>query len=320
MNPTTVLALIAVLLLAAILAGLARLARTQAVHQQALDGLQRSSDALLLALHAQQRTADAAAQFQAGELAAMHADSAATRNALAAMVTDLGQQNHATLTQALAGVVSDFNTRIVKQFDTHLTQLNDTVAGNVALQDKHRALQLDMAHHARRNADQMDQASVAFRALLADSAQIAAIGNRLAEALALLDPRLQTVDAALADLSNALAAATEAQGVLHEGSGNAIAEQGERTRRQLDSLGRQLAGDIGQSVQRAGEQTRGQFSDTSGKQQQQLAAMQKELNESLNKAVQALSKQLTTLTARMSNDLGPMAQQIRRVADQAKVK
>lgn len=254
--------------------------------------------------------------------AALHAEVTTMREALAAFAVEQEHQNRATLMAALTEVIADFNTRINGQFHEHLAQLSDVVGKNVNLQDRHRAQQAEMMHHARRNAEQMSQTTQAFGELVACGAEIAAIGQQIGQSMALLGPRQDAIDSALAAIAQDLAQANEAAAHLQTRAEADLEELTQRHKRAIDALGQRVgqhANDIGMAVQRSSEQTRSQFSDAAGKGQQQVAAMNKELGEALNKGLASLAKQLTAISTKLSSDLGPMAQQIRRVAEQSRI-
>lgn len=293
-------------------AGLALLAEQQ--HQ----ANSASHAALLERLHAQHQATVA----QAEHFARLEASSVQTRDALAAFAVEQEQQNRATLMAALGGVIADFNTSINDQFKAHLAELAQLVAHNASLQDKHRAQQGEMMHHARRTADQMSASLEAFRELVAQGAEVARIGDQVAQALELLGPRQQAIEAALAAHGEELGLANSGIGQLQAHGTEILDELTQRIRRTLEGLGQRIgqqANDISQSVQRAAEQNRSHATDTAGKSQQQIAAMNKELGDALNKSLAAITKQLAATSTRLSSDIGPMAQQIKRVADQSRL-
>lgn len=261
-------------------------------------------------------------QAQAGHFAQLEASSVQTRDALAAFAVEQEQQNRATLMAALSGVIGDFNTRINDQYKAHLAELAQLVSRNASLQDKHRAQQGEMMHHARRSADQMSATLDAFRELVTQSADLARIGEQVTQALALLGPRQQAVEAALATLDEELGLANSGIGQLQAHSNDILEELTQRTRRTLEGLGQRIgqqASDVGLLVQRAAEQNRSHATETAGKSAQQVAAMNKELGEALNKTLATITKQLAATSTRLSSDIGPMAQQIKRVAEQSRL-
>ncbi|MES2317751.1 MAG: hypothetical protein V4631_09680 [Pseudomonadota bacterium] len=256
------------------------------------------------------------------QLTAQEEGIASLHVALASFAHAQEQQNRATLMAALSGVIADFNTRINGQFGEHLVQLAEVVASNVALQDKHRAQQGEMMHHARRSADQMSLATQSFRELVASSSALAAMGTQLAQALELLDPRQGATDAALAAMALDLGTHSDSLARLHARSDADIDEVSLRTRKAIDGLGQRLGqqvNDIGLALQRQSEQTRSQIGDAGCKGQQQAAALNKELGDALDKAAASLTKQLAAVSVKLAGELGPMALQIRRVAEQAKI-
>ncbi|MFL6658723.1 MAG: hypothetical protein ACJ8GW_11660 [Massilia sp.] len=255
-------------------------------------------------------------------LAEVQTATAAMRDALAAFTLAQQRQQYDALMAALSQVISNFNDRINSQFVARVAELKDVVANNVQLQDRHRAQQGEMMHHARRNADQMSQTTDAFRTLLADSAALAGIGEQVRAALATVGPRQDSIADDVTQLATQLQAADAVLRQLQEENAAILDELQSRTRKTLDGLGQRMgqqATDIGQTVQRSAEQTRSQAADAATKSAQQISAMSKELNEALNKAMTVLTKQLSATSTRLSSDLGPMAQQIRRVAEQSKV-
>ncbi len=252
----------------------------------------------------------------------LQASDTEARNAFTAFAIEQKRQDHTTLAAALSGVIADFNTRINDQFKAHLDELVQLVGHNASLQEKHRAQQGEMMHHARRSADQMSATLGTFRELVAQSAAVARIGEQVAQALEQLGPQQQAIEAALAHLDEALGLANSGVGQLHAHTTEILDELTQRTRRALEGLAQRIGqqgGDIGQAVQRAAEQNRSHATDTAGKSQQQIAAMNKELGEALTKTLATITKQLAATSTRLSSDIGPMAQQIKRVAEQSRL-
>jgi len=313
----------ALLVLFTLVIGLhARFRRQDAALSRLLDQQREAASASHAALLAQLNALRQATQAQEIHFTQLQASSVQTRDALAAFGIEQEQQNRATLVAALSGVIADFNTRINDQFTAHLAELMELVSHNAGLQDKHRAQQGEMMHHTRRSADQMSATLEAFRELVAQSAGVARIGEQVAQALALLGPQQQAIDAALAALDEELGLANSGIGQLQAHSSEILEELGGRTRRTLEALGQRIgqqASDTTQAVQRAAEQNRSHVTDTAGKSAQQIAAMNKELGESLNKSLAAITKQLAATSTRLSSDIGPMAQQIKRVAEQSRL-
>lgn len=297
-------------------------ARRTSALARALGDQQAAAASTNAQLASQLRELQHAIAVQDGHFAHLQTSDAQARDAFAAFAIEQKQQNHATLVAALSGVIADFNTRINDQFTAHLAELAQLVSHNASLQDKHRAQQGEMMHHARRSADQMSATLEAFRELVTQSSDLARIGEQVAQALALLGPRQQAIEAVLVTLDEELGLANSGIGQLQAHSNDILDELTERIRRTLEGLGQRIgqqAVDLGQAMQRAAEQNRSHTADTAGKSQQQLAAMNKELGEALNKTLAAITKQLAATSTRLSSDIGPMAQQIKRVAEQSRL-
>ena len=297
-------------------------ARRTSALARALGDQQAAAAAANAQLASQLRELQHAVAGQAACFDQLQTSDAQARDAFAVFAIEQRQQNHATLVAALSGVIADFNTRINEQFKAHLAELAQLVGHNASLQDKHRAQQGEMMHHARRSADQISATLEAFRDLVAQTADLARIGEQVAQALALLGPRQQAIEAALATHGEELGLANSGIGQLQARSNDILDELTERTRRTLEGLGQRIgqqAVDLNQAMQRAAEQNRSHVTDTAGKSGQQVAAMNKELGEALNKTLAAITKQLAAASTRLSSDIGPMAQQIKRVAEQSRL-
>jgi hypothetical protein len=52
---------------------------------------------------------------------------------------------------------------------------------------------------------------------------------------------------------------------------------------------------------------------------QSNSALNKELNEALGKAMSGINKQLTAMSSRLTTDMAPMAQQLKRVSEQSRI-
>lgn len=231
------------------------------------------------------------------------------------------QQNHATLTAALHDVINDFHQRINGQFRQQLTALQEFVADTGTLLQKHRTQHMETMHHERRSADQISRSVQEFHTLLAQSEELATLAAQVRQALELLGPRQAALAADLGHLTHDLARANDSVAGLHTRLDDALDESLLRSRRQVDGAGQragQRASELQQAMQRAAEQTRSHISEIAGKHQQHMTAINKELSEALGKPLAAMNKQLAGMQSKLNNDLAPMAQQIRRVADLSK--
>lgn len=217
----------------------------------------------------------------------------------------------------MALALAESQQRINGQFKQQLATLQAFVTDTGALLEKHRTQQMEAMHHERRSADAIGRSVQAFHALLAQSAELTSLGTQVRQALELLGPRQEALAADLAALTHDLVRANDGVAALHAQLDAAIDEFVLRSRRQMDGAGQRMGQGTGE-LQRALEQMRAHISDTAGKQQQQTMAMNKELSEALGKPLAAINKQLTGMQSKLTTDLAPMAQQIRRVADQSK--
>jgi DNA anti-recombination protein RmuC len=254
-------------------------------------------------------------------LAAIESHGKGLRQSLGRFAAEQQQQNHATLSAALRDVIDDFHQRINGQFRQHLTALQAFVADTGTLLEKHRTQQMETMHHERRSADQISRSVQEFHALLAQSEGLATSAAQVREALELLGPRQEALAAGVVQLTHDLARANDGVAGLHAQLDEALDEFVLRSRHHLDGVGKrvgQSTSELQQALQRAAEQTRAQISDIAGKHQQQMTAMNKELSEALGKPLAAMGKQLTGMQSKLSTDLAPMAQQIRRAADLSK--
>lgn len=202
-----------------------------------------------------------------------------------------------------------------------LAALQAFVADTGRLLEKHRMQQMETMHHERRSADQIGRSVQEFHALLAQSEELATLAGQVRQALELLGPRQEALGASLDDLTQDLGRANDGVAGLHSQLDAALAEFALRSRRPPDGMGQRMgqnSGELQQALQRAAEQTRTHISDIAGKHQQQITAMNKELSEALGKQLAAMQKQLAGMQSKLSTDLAPMAQQIRRVADLSK--
>ena len=252
---------------------------------------------------------------------ALLATSASMSQALATFNEQQERQTHATLMAALGGLLADFDQRINGQFQQHLTTLGVSVTSNSAVLEKHRLQQAEMMHHARREADQMTRTTTEFRALVEQSAALAALCQQVQQTLDLLGPRHDALDAGIADLRQSATQASEGVGALHAQSDAALDQFVAHSKRAVEGVGQRVGQHVGElqlALQRSAEQARNHAAELAGKHQQQMSAMNKELSETLAKLLAAMNKQLTGMQSKLATDLAPMAQQIRRVADLSK--
>jgi gas vesicle protein len=148
-------------------------------------------------------------------------------------------------------------------------------------------------HHARRVAERMEQATQDFGKLVADSSTLAALAAGVRESLALLGPRQEAIDSGVAQQAQSLQAMADAITDLRAGFDVATEQLLTQSRRAFDSMGQRAA--------------------------QSNSALNKELNEALAKAMSGMSKQLNTMSSRLTTDMAPMAQQLKRVTEQARI-
>lgn len=205
----------------------------------------------------------------------------------------LREQSLDQLAAALGDVIADFNQRIVEQFNLQLRTLSDMVAVNLDLHDKQRNEQMETMHHTRRLAEQVERGTQSFRALLADSAALAGIGEQLTQGLAMIAPRQEELETA-----------ARRQELAQQQSADALAA----LRQQLSDFEAQLAAQGKRAL------------DQSGARAVQNSALQKEAGDNLNKSLAALGKQLAAMQTKLSADLAPIGEQLRRVAELAKRK
>lgn len=254
-------------------------------------------------------------------LLATSASMAQTLSSFGERLQQQEQHRHAALMAALDALLADFDQRVNGQFRQHLLTLGDSVSSNSAVLEKHRLQQAEMMHHARREADQMTRTTTEFRALVEQSAALAALCGQVQQALALVGPRQDALDAGIADLRLSAAQASEGIGALHAQSDAALDQFAAQSKRAVDGVGQRVgqnASELQLTLQRSAEQIRNQVAELAGKHQQQMAAMNKELSDTLAKLLAAMNKQLAGMQSKLSTDLAPMAQQIRRVADLSK--
>lgn len=299
-----------------------RHAAAQERHAAAQDRLSARLDALQERLDADTtRQAERHAFHLDARLADRTTAASDLRDALALFAVEQERQNRSSLIAALSGVIADFQTQINSQFRAHLLQLHESVANNVALQDRHRAQQAEMMHHARRNADQMSLASQSFADLVSQSVALAGIGEQLRQSLDLLGPRQDQLTAGLNGIDGRVADACTVLADVHRESDALADTLAQRNKQAIDALGQRVsqhANELSQLVQRTAEQSRSLAAEAAGKGQQQVAALNKELSDALNKLSGSIGKQLNGFSSKLSNDLAPMAQQVRRVAEQSK--
>lgn len=263
----------------------------------------RPAPGLTVEALAEQITLQAAASEQRIDLLARQADahSAAQQVQFQALRTAFDNyaeaqllQNRESLMAALSGVIDDFDTRINGQLRTHLATLNELVAREAQIQEKQRLHVNEMMHHTRRDADQMERTTQAFRALVEQSAALAALGGQVQQALSLLGPRQDQLQTALGQTTADLLTLRESVAGVQARLLDALDDVLIQSRRAIDSTAQrsaQRSGELAQTLQRCAEQT------------------------------QALSKQLTALGGKLSTDLAPLAplaQQLKRVADLSK--
>jgi hypothetical protein len=197
------------------------------------------------------------------------------------------------LSAALAGVIADFNQRIMGEFDAQLRTLSGVADRTQELYRKQRNEQMEAMHHARRVAERMEQATQDFGKLVADSSTLAALAADVRESLALLGPRQEAIDSGVAQQAQSLQAMADAIADLRAGFDVATEQLLTQSRRAFDSMGQRAA--------------------------QSNSALNKELNEALAKAMSGMSKQLTTMSSRLTTDMAPMAQQLKRVTEQSRI-
>ncbi|MBJ7313469.1 hypothetical protein ACFOLJ_23750 [Rugamonas sp. CCM 8940] len=227
--------------------------------------------------------------FNAAQLAAADA----LRADFLALGEQLSQHSLEQLAAALGEVIADFNQRIVAQFNLQLRTLSDMVAVNLDLHDKQRNEQMETMHHTRRLAEQVERGTQAFRELLADSTALAGIGAQLRQGLEIIGPRQEGLETAAQRQELALQQSAEALAQL---------------RQQLSDFESQLAAQGKRAL------------DQSGARAVQNGALQKEMNDNLNKSLAALGKQLATVQTKLSADMAPIGEQLRRVAELSKRK
>lgn len=260
---------------------------------------QQSAALLTLQTQLTQQFAQLSEQFvrhtarQSDFNAAQQAADDALRADFTTLGQELRQQSLDQLAGALGDVIADFNQRIVEQFNLQLRTLSDMVAVNLDLHDKQRNEQMETMHHTRRLAEQVERGTQSFRELLADGAALAGIGEQLRQGLEMIAPRQDGLETAAQRQEQAMQQSAETLAAL---------------RQQLSDFEAQLAA----QGKRALEQ--------SAARAMQNSALQKELGDSLNKSLAALGKQLAAVQTKLSADMAPVAQQVRRIADLSKTK
>lgn len=231
------------------------------------------------------RIACAAAQ-QAAASAARHGvlldGLAGLRSDMAALEERQARRNLEQLSAALAGVISDFQQRIMVQFDAHLQSLSQIVQSSEQLYARQRTEQMEAMHHARRLAERMEQAAQEFGVLVADSSALASLSAAVRQSLDLLEPRQQALYSGIAQQAQSVQAMAEAMADLRAGFDGAAEQLLVQSRRAFDAMGQRAA--------------------------QNGSALNKELADTLAKAISGMSKQLTAMA--------PMAQQLKRAAEQ----
>jgi hypothetical protein len=203
------------------------------------------------------------------------------------------QRSLEQLSAALAGVIVDFNQRIMAEFDVQLQALSGVAERSQELYRKQRNEQMEAMHHARRVAERMQQATQEFGKLVAVSSTLAALAADVRESLDLLGPRQDAIDSGVAQQAESLQAMAGAIADLRAGFDVATEQLLTQSRRAFDSMGQRAA--------------------------QSNSALNKELNEALGKAMSGISKQLTAMSSRLTTDMAPMAQQLKRVSEQSRI-
>lgn len=261
------------LLLATVLVSHLRTARALARISSETGNL---SDAARDLAASQARVADERQSALAGMLAELH-------NAIATAEARQQQRNLEQLSAALAGVIADFNQRIMVEFDAQLKTLSSMSRSSQELYRMLRNEQMEAMHHNRRIATQMDQSTEEFSKLLADAATLAALAVNVRESLSLLGPRQEAIDGGMQQQAHSVQAMADAISDLRAGFDEACEQLIAQSRRAFDAMGQRTA--------------------------QSNTALNKELNEVLAKGLAGLSKQVSAL---------PMTQQIRPPARMAR--
>lgn len=197
-------------------------------------------------------------------------------NAIEAAEARQRQRNLEQLSAALAGVIADFNQRIMVEFDAQLKTLSSMSQSSQELYRILRNEQMEAMHHNRRIAAQMDQSTEEFSKLLADAAKLAALASNVRESLSLLGPRQEAIDGGMQQQAQSVQAMADAISDLRAGFDEACEQLILQSRRAFDAMGQRTA--------------------------QSNTALNRELGEVLAKGLAGLSKQVSAL---------PMTQQIR---------
>jgi hypothetical protein len=238
---------------------------------------------------------DAVLQAQASD--ARHAALLKMLTELRASVADAEvrqqQRSLERLSTALAGVIADFNQRIMGEFDAQLRAFSGMAERSQELYRKQRHEQMEAMHHARRVAERMEQATQEFGKLVADSSTLAALAADVRESLGLLGPRQEAIDSGVAQQAQSVQAMAEVIADLRAGFDVATEQLLTQSRRAFDTMGQRSA--------------------------QSNSALNKELNEALGKAMSGINKQLTAMSSRLTTDMAPMAQQLKRVSEQSRI-
>ncbi|MGO4378042.1 hypothetical protein AB4Z19_07215 [Pseudoduganella sp. RAF19] len=198
------------------------------------------------------------------------------------------QRNMEQLSAALSSVIADFH----RQFDTQLRMLAGLAESSQDLYRKQRNEQMEAMHHARRIASQVDETTGEFARLLADASALTGLAADIRQSLDLLGPRQQAIDSGMAQQALSMQSMADAISDLRAGFDEASEQLIAQSRRAFDTMGQRVA--------------------------QNGSALNKELNETLIKAMANLQKQLNSITSRMSTDIAPMAQQLKRVSEQSR--
>jgi uncharacterized coiled-coil protein SlyX len=231
------------------------------------------------------RSACAAAQ-QAAASAARHGvlleGLAGLKSEMAALEERQARRNLEQLSAALAGVISDFQQRIMAQFDAHLQIVSQTAQSSQQLYARQRTEQMEAMHHARRLAERMEQAAQEFGVLVADSSALASLSAAVRQSLDLLEPRQQALDSGIAQQAQSVQAMAEAMTGLRVGFDVAAEQMAAQSRRAFEAMAQRAA--------------------------QNGSTLNKELADTLAKAMSGVSKQLAAMA--------PMTQQLKRAAEQ----
>jgi hypothetical protein len=259
-------------------------------------GLWRALRALAQMAESQARLREASqalAQQQAREAGERHTELQGCMRELLAAQARQEQRNLEALSAALAGVIDDFNRRITRQFDAQLQKMTAMAASSLELHQKQRTGQMEAMHEARRSATQMQLATDAFAAMMAEASALAALAGDVRRALVLIEPRQDDIDASMAEQTRSL---------------QAVAEDLAALRASLEQSADQLAGQFKRAIDSIGQRTL-----------RNNNALGKELGDALNKAIAGVGKQMAAVSSRMSMDIAPVAQQLKRVTEQSRI-